>query len=139
MSASEWSDPLASRIRGRRSEMTRNLVLLGLGLLVAGALGLFAPGAVPAGVLGVNDTAAAQVYGGQEVCPGWKEVSDPYGCGLDAKPGPMKTQCPKWNSFVPGQVYYFKYLLYLDCYECCYACGQYTYLNGPCSPPGSGP
>lgn len=119
--------------------MTRNLLVCGLGLLLAGGLGLSTIRAsVPAGTSAVGDYDAAQVYGGQTPpCQLMQADANAYACGLQAKPAPMATWCTRWatpfQSGNPVQVWAKNTYVYY-CYECCWPCGSGT-VYCPCDQP----
>jgi hypothetical protein len=122
--------------------MTRNLWICGLGMMLAGILGLYGHAlAAPAGVVDVGDHDAASLFGAQVKCTQYQSY---MGCGLDAKPkmGMVPgTKCPKRTIFKKdkkGKDYYKEVKIELTCYECCYACGFFDFVNTPCAPTGSG-
>jgi hypothetical protein len=127
--------------------MTRNLFVCGLGLLLAGGLGLSATRAsIPPGTLAVGDHQAAQVYGGQQLvpcCVQFEIDANLYGCGLQAKPGAMGTNCPRkpFYNQNPNGAYsgLNNPFPMVPCVECCYLCGQRQYFITCAQGMGSGP
>src|SRR5262249_8802314 len=120
---------------------TRNLWICGLGMMLAGILGLYGHAlAAPAGVVDVRDHDAASLFGGAS-CSKYKAAT---GCGDDAKPamGTIPgTQCPvvaavKWKPF--NGRYQYKQTVTQTCYECCYACGSFKSPFDACETTGSG-
>jgi len=119
--------------------MIRNLLVCGLGLVLAGGLGLSTIRAsVPVGTSAVGDQAAAQVYGGQPPpCAWWTYDPVNYACGIQAKPMPMGTWCQRFQ--IPLQngagPIWARYPSTVFCYECCFSCGGTPACFCPCSDP----
>jgi hypothetical protein len=120
--------------------MMRQLLVCGLGLVLAGGLGLSATRApLPPGTRAIGDSDAAQVYGGlaaQKIPCRWVYLDNVYyGCGLQAKPAPMATWCPRCAIPGPGPArVWVKNYVSVQCYECCYGCGTCTLFDA-CSDP----
>ena len=124
--------------------MMRQLLMCGLGLVVAGGLGLSATrGSIPVGTTALGEADAALVYGGQGGCQKlpcyWQYWDDNYyDCGLQAKCTGMPTWCPKYlrpgNGVINPPQWIKDAIPGAYCVECCYYCGTYTLIL-PCDDP----